>query len=234
MFWRSKSKPKQEQESLISFLDKYKDEAPKPSPEKNLSEALNEYQTQYYEKVSRALDKDAEEAKRIVREAKEFITNSRIAYSICRPVFEHVQYWPSWSTHDDFTKYCAPPFRYISGSNSNEPKTTVVTFSYDSKPFTLTFVDEGMATWATDDMNTYGKLEFRSGDSLVLGIEVKKDLSKEFGHWWLTDVFAFVPGPWMKDLVEMAAYIDGKSTREREEFHNNLALERAKNIKLPD
>ncbi len=32
----------------------------------------------------------------------------------------------------------------------------------------------------------------------------------------------------------MAAYIDGKSTREREEFHNNLALERAKNIKLPD
>ena len=90
-----------------------------------------------------------------------------------------------------------------------------------------------MAPWATDDMNTYGKLEFRSGDSLVLGIDVSKDISKEYSYWWLTDVFAFIPGPWMKDLVEMAAYIDGKTTREREQFHNNLALERAKNIKLP-
>jgi hypothetical protein len=90
-----------------------------------------------------------------------------------------------------------------------------------------------MASWAADDMNTYGKLEFRSGDSLVLGIDVSKDISKEFSHWWLTDVFAFIPGLWMKDLVEMAAYIDGKSTREREQFHNNLAVERAKNIRLP-
>jgi hypothetical protein len=232
MFWRSRSKPKQEQEARVSF--KYTDEGPKPNPEKNLSEALSQYQTQYYEKVSKALDKDAEEAKRVVREAREFIINSRLAYSICRPVFEHVQHWPSWSTHADFAKYCAPPFRYISGSYSSErPKTTVVTFSYDDRPYTLCFVDEGMAPWATDDMNTYGKLEFRSGDSLVLGIDVSKDISKEYSYWWLTDVFAFIPGPWMKDLVEMAAYIDGKTTREREQFHNNLALERAKNIKLP-
>ena len=235
MFWRSKPKPKQEQGSLIPVPDKFTDEAPKPDHEMRLSEALSEYQTQYYKKISGALDKGAEEAKRTVREAIEFITNSRIAYSICRPVLEHVQHWPSWSTRADFARYCAPPFRYISGTYSREkPQTTVVTFSYDSKPFTLNFVDEGMATWATDDMNTYGKLEFRSGDSLVLGIEVKKDMSEEFGHWWLTDVFAFIPGPWMKDLVEMAAYIDGQSTREREKFHNELALERAKNIKLPD
>jgi hypothetical protein len=233
MFWRSTSKPKQEQEARVS-LDKYESEGPNPDPEKNLSEALSQYQAQYYEKISNALDKDAEEAKRVVQEAREFITNSRLAYSICRPVFEHVQHWPSWSTHANFAEYCTPPFRYISGSYSSQnPKTTVVTFSYDARPYTLCFVDEGMAPWATDDMNTYGKLEFRSGDSLVLGIDVSKDISKEFSHWWLTDVFAFIPGPWMKDLVEMAAHIDGKRTLERERSHNNLALERAKNIKLP-
>jgi hypothetical protein len=234
MLWRSKSRSKQEQQASALSFDRYTDEVPKPDPEKSLSEALSQYQSQYYEKISNALDKDAEEAKRVVREAREFITNSRLAYSICRPVFEHVQHWPSWSTHTNFTKYCAPPFRYIDGSYSGEkPKTTVVTFSYNAKPYTLRFVDEGMFPWATDDMNTYGKLEFRSGDSLVLGLDVSKDLSKEFGHWWMTDVFAFIPGPWMKDLIEMAAYVDGKQTREREQFQNNAALERAKNIKLP-
>jgi hypothetical protein len=126
MFWQSKLKPKQEQEARVPSLDRYEGEGPKPDPEKNLSEALSQYQTQYYEKISNALDEDAEEAKRVVREAREFITNSRLAYSICRPVFEHVQHWPSWSTHANFAKYCAPPFRYISGSYSSEkPKTTV-------------------------------------------------------------------------------------------------------------
>src|SRR5262249_24759647 len=117
---------------------------------------------------------------------------------------------------------------------SAKPKTTIVTFSYNASIYTLKFVDEGMFEWAMDDMNTYGKLEIIIADKTVLGLDVKKDISKEFDHWWMTDVYALLPGPWMKELIEMAAYIDGARTREREEFRNRDALERAARIKLPE
>ena len=32
-----------------------------------------------------------------------------------------------------------------------KPKTTIVTFSYNSRVYTLKFIDEGMLDWATDD-----------------------------------------------------------------------------------
>jgi hypothetical protein len=229
MFWRSKPKPKQE--SHIAFLHEKK---AAPNPEGALSEALSEYQSQYYEKVSKALDNDAEEAKRVVREARKFIEESRLGYSICRPVFEHVKHWPSWSERDDFEKWCTEPFRYLSGSETRDkPATTVVSFAYNSRPYTLRFVDEGMSAWA-EDSHTYGKLELRSGDSLVLGLDVSLDVAKgDLAHWWPTNVYAFVPGPWMKDLVEMAAHIDGMQTQKRMQFTNEDALIRAKGIKLP-
>jgi hypothetical protein len=232
MFWHSKPKP--QPESLIAFLDEKK--KPPLDPEKALSKALSEYETHYYKKVSNALDSGAEEAKKVVSQARDFITNSRLAYALCRPVFEHVRHWPSWSKHEDFQKYCNGPFRYIDGSYepSAKPKTTIVTFSYNSSIYTLKFIDEGMFEWATDDMNTYGKLEIIIADKTVLGLDVKKDISNDLAHWWLTDVYALLPGPWMKELIEMAAYIDGARARESAEFHNRDALERAARIKLPE
>jgi hypothetical protein len=37
----------------------------------------------------------------------------------------------------------------------------------------------------------------------------------------------------MKQLIEMAAYIDGVKTRERNQFRNEDAVERASRIQLP-
>jgi hypothetical protein len=91
-----------------------------------------------------------------------------------------------------------------------------------------------MFEWATDDTNIYGKVEIVIGDKTVLGLDIKKDISKEFDHWWMTDVYALLPGPWMKDLIEMAASIDGMRTREREQFRNRDALDRAARITLPE
>jgi hypothetical protein len=232
MFWRTKPQPTQ---AAIDAPQHRKKAEAELNPETTLSEALSRYQTEYYEKVSTALDKDAEEAKRIVREARRFIEESRLAYSICRPVLEHVKYWPSWSTREGFDEYCNGPFRYFSGSNNSgeKPSITVVTFSYNSRLYTLRLVDEGMHSWASD-ANCYGKLEFRSAKGLVLGLDVSQDLAKgDLAHWWLTDVYAFVPGPWMKDLIEMAAHIDGIRTREYNISSNRDALERARNIILP-
>jgi hypothetical protein len=135
-------------------------------------------------------------------------------------MLEHVKYWPAWSKHDNFQNYCKGPFRYLGGSTDNtKPTTTVVTFSYNSRVYALKFIDEGVFEWATDDMNTYGKLEIIVEDKTVLGLEVSQDLSKgDLAHWWMQDVYALLPGPWMKDIIEMAAHIDGTSQRERVAF----------------
>jgi hypothetical protein len=49
----------------------------------------------------------------------------------------------------------------------------------------------------------------------------------------MRDVYALLPGPWMKELIEMAAYIDGTKERERTQWRNNDALERARGMQLP-
>jgi len=90
-----------------------------------------------------------------------------------------------------------------------------------------------MWPWAPDDMHTHGKIELIIDDQTVLGLDISKDLEKEFAHWWMVNVYAFLPGPWMKELIEMAAYIDGTETRKREALLNDDALNRAKAIKLP-
>jgi hypothetical protein len=82
------------------------------------------------------------------------------------------------------------------------------------------------------DMHSYGKLEL-TVDDVVLGLDISRDMGKEFSNWAMSDVYAFLPGPWMKDVIEMAAYIDGSKVKEREAWLNEDALSRAKAIKLP-
>jgi len=110
-----------------------------------------------------------------------------------------------------------------------------VSFTYNSTGYTLKFTDEGMFEWATDDLNTYGKVELIKDGKTVLGLDISQDLSKGDGAFWrMTGVYAFLPGAWMTDLIEMAAYIDGMHARERDQWQNADALARAKQIKLPD
>ena len=149
-------------------------------------------------------------------------------------------YWPSWSEHPDFEKYSSGPngpFRYIDSrrdDSNSKSKIAVVNFSYNSTPFTLRFIDEGMSVWGTDDMNSYGKVELIVNGKTVLGLDILKDESiGDLAHWRLSNVYALLPGPWMGKLIEMAAYIDGNRTRERSQRANKDALERAAGIQLP-
>ena len=206
-----------------------------PDPEKKLSEALSEYETYFYEKVRNALDQSAEEAKAVVTQARAFLMESRLAYAICRPVLEYVKYWPSWS--EKYSGGTNGPFRYIdSRRDDSNPKSkiAVVDFSYNSAPFTLRFIDEGMPIWDTEDMNSYGKVELIVNGKTVLGLDISKDESKgDLAHWRMSNVYALLPGSWMRKLIEMAAYIDGNTTREHSQRANKDALERAAGIQLP-
>jgi hypothetical protein len=210
-------------------------EAAQPDPEKALAEALSRYERYQYERVTGAADQSATEARDIVRKANEFVSESRISYALCRAVYDHVQHWPPWSRHDDFSKYCVSPFEYIdeASDSGKKPSTTTVTFSYLGQRYTIRLIDEDMFSWA-DDSNCYGKMELLVADEVVLGLDVAKDISRDYSYWGATNVFALVPGPWMKELVEMAAHIDGTRARERQSDNDRDALRRASRIRLPE
>ena len=197
-------------------------------PELRLAEALREYESSYYAKVSRARDENAEQAKLIVKQARTFISESRLAYAICRLILNHVMHWPL--SRPDFDKYASGPFRYLDGecTSGESAKTIVVKFLYFSNTYTLRFLDEGISMLSSmSDMHSVGKLELIA-DEIVLGLDISRDMGIEFSNWSMSDVYAFLPGPWMKDVIEMAAYIDGSKSKEREARLNEDALSRAK------
>ena len=173
--------------------------------------------------------------KELSPEARKFVSESRLGYALARPLLNHVKYWPAWSKQDGFGNFANGPFQYIDGSRTGQnPETTVVSFTYNSTAYTLRFIDEGMSEW-TASSNAHGKVELIKDEQVMLGINVCQDLSKgDAENWGMTGVYALNPGPWMKDLIEMAAYIDGMFERRLDQWKNDDAIARAKRIKLPD
>ncbi len=229
MFW-NKSEAAETRTRLRALERAVKAES--GDPELRLAEALREYESFYYAKVSSARDENAEQAKQIVKQARTFISESRLAYAICCPILNHVMHWPLF--RPDFEKFASGPFRYLEGEhkNSETTKATVVKFSYFSNYYTLRFLDEGISMASSiTDMHSVGKLELIV-DETVLGLDISRDTGNEFANWSMSDVYALLPGPWMKDVIEMAAYIDGSKAKERETRLNEDALNRAKGIRL--
>src|SRR6478752_7193520 len=113
MFWKG---PKRvETKDRLTALAEVAERAQSGDVELRLAEALRDYESSYYAKVSSALDQNAEQAKRIVKQARTFISESRIAYAICRPILTHVMHWPTLSKRPDFENYANGPFRYLDG-----------------------------------------------------------------------------------------------------------------------
>ncbi|WP_316187980.1 MULTISPECIES: hypothetical protein [unclassified Bradyrhizobium] len=210
---------------------------PEQSPDEIISEMLNAYQQHFYEQQKARLDPSAEEAKNLIKRAERLIQDSRIGYSICELV-DHTKRWPSWSRRDDFQKYVGFPALDISATVSKtdgrDPHDKVtVHFIYSGRQYATTFVDEGIPSW-DEDYNRYGRVEFFAGSDRMLGVEIIADTKRgfEYERWTFWTVFAFAPGQWMKDLVEIAAHIDAHRTSSRNQLFDDIAIEKAKNIRL--
>jgi hypothetical protein len=55
---------------------------------------------------------------------------------------------------------------------------------------------------------------------------------KEHATWRWNNVFAFIPGTWMKELIEMAAHIEASQEQYFEDFTDKDVIERARQIKF--
>ena len=186
--------------------------------------------------LRRSVNTDVEEAKRLVARANKIVGESGLGPALAPTLLDHVKYWPSWSTRDDFRQYVKFPAEDISGSEETDDakrtKTSRVQFLYNGNQYGVVFVDKGMPQWTNDDHNAYGKVQLVYQDHVVLGLDVSQNLSKEHATWRWNNVFAFVPGTWMKELIEMAAHLEASQAQYFEDFTDKDALERARQIKL--
>lgn len=208
---------------------------PEKDTEKRLAEELSKYEREYHERIKGKANQDAADAKSIVAKARDFVSNSRLGYALAQALLEHIRYWPSWSARDNFSTYVADPFGYVGGSISRDKNSaTTVIFTYNNREYTLKFVDNGINQRAFDDMNSYGTIELIYNHTTVLGLDIAKKLNIEHDYWKMNNVFALNPGQWMKDLIEMAAYIDAQRQKRINSFSDQDALDRASKIKLPE
>jgi hypothetical protein len=207
---------------------------PEQRPDEIISEMLAAYQRHFYETAKGKPDPSVEAAKVKVARANKIVSDSRIGYSVCS-LLEHVRNWGAWSKRDDFQKYVAFPATDVTGTEDKTDKNhdrRTIDFRYSGVPYTVIFIERGVSSWSHDDLNSYGSVELLASYKLAIGLDISKDISKEYDRWHFNSVSAFAPGDWMKHVVEMSALIDAHQSRQMSSYDDEDALRRAAQIKL--
>lgn len=202
--------------------------------ERDVSEVIRAYQEQFAESIRHIEPGEVARAKALVARANKIVGESGLGAALAPTLLEHIKYWPSWSLRDGFQKYVGFPCSGVSGKATKEDRNNrnLIWFTYDDADYQVDFLDKGMNTWVHDDLNSYGEVRFSTQGVCVLGLDIIEDGSKEHSRWRWSQVNAFIPGPWMKHLIEIAAYIEKHDQRSFDRFFEEDALSRAANIKL--
>lgn len=173
----------------------------------NISQALQAYQKEFSERLRTASEPAAESAREIIAKAVKLVRDSGIGEALAPRLLEHVMRWPSWSKRDGFEQRKGFPADNVRGSEDPLYK-CVVHFTYKGAAYILKFSEDRLISWGELDNKYYGKVQLFAAERMVIGLNTVKDLNHQEGaQWEWCDVFAFVPGTWMKDLLEIAAYI---------------------------
>jgi hypothetical protein len=197
-------------------------------PEEELVVALRAYQEDFQKRISQAPNSAVQDAKTLIEKARKILKQSGLGNALAPTVIEAVMHWHAWQKRDDFMSWVSFPASHIVASQDrdDEKYTSLinVSFSYVGKTY-------GVCLFMDDRRPMNSTAEFKADDQTVLGLRLERQLEHLGNHgWW--DVFAYKPGEWMKDLIEIAAHIEKhneeRSTIPRDEYD----LERAKNIKL--
>lgn len=205
------------------------------TPEERLTFALIEFQQEYSDRIQSQPDVQIEKAKLLLSKAKRIVGDSGLGPALAPTLIEEVKYWPSWSQRDDFGQYVHFPATDIFGSSEKDERQRDITrvyFKYKGRQYGVVIHDHGFQTGFHGDAYHHGKAEFIENGVLVLGLDISQDTDSEFARWRWFDLYAFVTGDWMKDLIEIAAHIEAGHERLIDEVEAEDVIERSRNIKL--
>ena len=201
----------------------------------DLAKMLAEYRRDYETRLQSRPNIEAQQARQVVQKARDLIHQSGIGDALTL-LLEEVKYWPSWSQRDDLIKSVHFPATDIRAREElkEEPfkstTTTTVSFIYGDKPYSLVFEDRGPSYIPDGEPIRNGTLDFIAEDAVVLSLNVSSDADGHEWHWF--DLNALNIGPWTKDLLEIAAYINIATKDSLRHFNEKSDIDKAKKIRL--
>jgi hypothetical protein len=123
-------------------------------------------------------------------------------------------------------------FRHICRGIKRLYTNTRVVFNYNNSTYKVLFTDEGCSAFVPDSDQYTGKAELLANGETVLGLNIHKKMWPDYERWRWSNIFAFVPGEWMKDLIEISTIIEKRCAGDLQKFHDDDVLARAKNIRV--
>ncbi|TBB97195.1 hypothetical protein ELH39_08035 [Rhizobium ruizarguesonis] len=204
---------------------------------KKLASSLRSYSEASYAAQQPAPDEELKAAHRKVEIARKIVREGRLAYALGRCLPEHMAHWHAWSQRDDFRTWVGFEASDITSSRTEEEigsrriEVTTNDFTFKQRPYRLVFRDGGLSS-APGDNNYWGEVLFFSGDTCVAKFDVTKELMKEYAEWEFVDVKGFRIGPWMQDVLDMAAQIETHRQRSVNQFIDDRARKAANEIDL--
>lgn len=200
-----------------------------------LAKMLAEYRRDYETRLQSRPNIEAQQARQVVQKARDLIRQSGIGDALTL-LLQEVKYWPSWSQRDDLIKSVHFPATNIRAREESKEEpfksttTTTVYFIYGDKPYGLVFEDRGPSYIPDGEPIRNGTLDFIAEDAVVLSLNVSSDADGHEWHWF--DLNALNIGPWTKDLLEIAAYINIATKDSLRHFNEKSDIDKVKKIRL--
>lgn len=237
MFWNKKTEPPEpEPKSVVQTVTTEIDETLE-SKSKKLIASLKDYSESAYKDAISKPDSELIEAREKVAKANMLIVESRLGYALGRCIPEHIKYWASWIDRDDFEDWVRFDASNISAIKSEEKtaskkvSTSTIEFKFNNLEYRIVFSDEGIS-YIFDSTTHYGSIELWFNGKRVAKFSLDQDVEQEFSQWEYSSVKALKVGPWMKDILDIAAQIQAREKESLNSYADKNTLETAKNIEL--
>lgn len=237
MFWKRKTEPQIAETQVAADVEPDADEADGLFKRaKELAEALWAFQLAAQEAEAKPEDEELVTAQKKVAAARQMVLEGPLGNALVLQLLDHTEYWPSWKSREDFSDWV-----HFDADDIEAEKKDISTdhkrmhevrnaFSFQGKRYACVLRDQGYSS-APGEATKFGEGEFWDGENLVLKVGLIDEIS-EYSRFRPFDVRAFKPGPWMQDLLSIAAQIETRDDEAVKRYSDDDVREAARNIDL--
>jgi hypothetical protein len=190
---------------------------------RTLVRALREYREQFYQNLTPAESGNAPSSQLHAQWA-EVVVAGGLDTALAATLLTHIEQWPTWLDDENLPKYAAFPADYASlrldrkGAASPSMRAS---FGYKGSAYSVELTELRPRAWTSDPGDLNSRVALIQNATTVLGLEIRRSPTAD---WHSCRVWAFTPGAWMKDLVEIAQYIEARQQRDFEALLNEQDL----------
>jgi len=238
MFWKKKPAPPQKELPAEGSVESGKLDVSVPTLEvaaRKLAASLSAYSQAAYESTRSAPDADLEAAKAKVAAARKLVQEGRLGYALGRCLPDHVAHWHAWSQREGFANNVGFDAEDITAKQEKVQEAnqmvvvTTTEFKFKDRQYRIVFRDKGMSY---DASSRLGEIHLFVADQCVAKFDLSLDYSHEYSRWEYRDVRALKVGPWMEDVLTMAAQIEAHQRKASERFQDQRIRDAAREIDL--